>query len=146
MATLKAQNDAFKEAFLAAYPQFQPIIEEKDPNYAPESVERDFIHIATEPFEKLKSSMFPYKLILQQISQVSGLAIAEIVSPRRQRHIVYWRTIAAYLMRKHTAVSYPVIGNRLGGRDHSTIIHACRIVERNPDKFHADINRVESLL
>ena len=35
-----------------------------------------------------------------------------------------------YLMRQEAGASYPVIGAHLGGRDHSTVIHACQSIER----------------
>jgi chromosomal replication initiation ATPase DnaA len=41
----------------------------------------------------------------------------------RIRHIVFW------LARNHSGASMPSIGRRLGGRDHSTVLHGCRVVE-----------------
>jgi chromosomal replication initiator protein len=35
-----------------------------------------------------------------------------------------------YLSRKHTATSFPAIGSKFGGRDHSTVIHAAKTIER----------------
>jgi chromosomal replication initiator protein len=35
-----------------------------------------------------------------------------------------------YLCRKHTGISYPVIGSLFGGRDHSTVIHASKTIEK----------------
>jgi chromosomal replication initiator protein len=40
-----------------------------------------------------------------------------------------------YLCRKYTAISFPVIGDKFGGRDHSTVIHASKTIER---KIKAD--------
>ena len=50
----------------------------------------------------------------------------DIISARRQRTIVYARQLIAFLAKRHTALSLPQIGGFLGGRDHSTIIHAIR--------------------
>lgn len=54
---------------------------------------------------------------------------AEMASKRRVRAIARPRQIAMYLAKELTPRSYPEIGRRFGGRDHSTVIHAVRTVE-----------------
>jgi chromosomal replication initiator protein len=49
---------------------------------------------------------------------------------RGQRHVSWARMIAMYLTRQITHRSTPAIGRAFGGRDHSTVIHAIRSVER----------------
>ncbi|MGV1681445.1 chromosomal replication initiator protein DnaA [Sphingopyxis sp. NJF-3] len=54
---------------------------------------------------------------------------AEMASKRRVRAVARPRQIAMYLAKELTPRSYPEIGRRFGGRDHSTVIHAVRTVE-----------------
>lgn len=54
--------------------------------------------------------------------------LAELKSRRRSKTLVHPRQIAMYLCREMTDASYPEIGRQFGGKDHTTIIHACRQV------------------
>ncbi|ALC10332.1 chromosomal replication initiator protein DnaA [Sphingopyxis sp. 113P3] len=54
---------------------------------------------------------------------------AEMASKRRVRAVARPRQVAMYLAKELTPRSYPEIGRRFGGRDHSTVIHAVRTVE-----------------
>jgi chromosomal replication initiator protein len=53
----------------------------------------------------------------------------ELVSNRRTRVIVKPRQIAMYLSKTLTPRSFPEIGRRFGGRDHTTVLHAVRKIE-----------------
>ena len=52
------------------------------------------------------------------------------MSGRRQRTISLARSVAMYLVRKTAKLSFPEIGIRMGKRNHSTVISACRRIER----------------
>jgi chromosomal replication initiator protein len=52
------------------------------------------------------------------------------MSGRRQRTISLARSVAMYLVRKTAKLSFPEIGTRMGKRNHSTVISACRRIER----------------
>ena len=54
---------------------------------------------------------------------------SEMSSKRRARAVVRPRQVAMYLAKVMTPRSYPEIGRKFGGRDHSTVIHAVRLVE-----------------
>lgn len=56
--------------------------------------------------------------------------MAELKSRRRSKTLVHPRQIAMYLCRELTDSSYPEIGRHFGGKDHTTIIHACRQVAK----------------
>ena len=53
-----------------------------------------------------------------------------MVSARRAREVARPRQIAMYLAKQLTPRSLPEIGRRFGGRDHTTVIHAVRQIER----------------
>lgn len=59
-----------------------------------------------------------------------GLRSGDLRARRRTKKIAEARQIAMYLMRQYGNASYPTIGAHLGGRDHSTVIHACQCIER----------------
>ncbi len=55
-----------------------------------------------------------------------GLTVEEIMSPSRTARIAWPRQLAMYLSRELTDDSLPAIGRQFGGRDHTTVLHACR--------------------
>ncbi|WP_303722379.1 chromosomal replication initiator protein DnaA [Malonomonas rubra] len=59
-----------------------------------------------------------------------GLKMSDLKSAKRYKALVQARQIAMYLTRQLTALSYPDIGDQFGGKDHSTIIHAIRKIEK----------------
>lgn len=63
-------------------------------------------------------------------SSFFGLSPAELHSSRKTRTIALARAIAMYLARKHTSMSFPEIGRMMGNKNHSTVILACRKIER----------------
>ena len=54
----------------------------------------------------------------------------EMLSPRRSRSLARPRQIAMYLSKKYTTKSLPEIGRRFLGRDHTTVIHAVKTIEK----------------
>ena len=68
--------------------------------------------------------------VKREVAAFFGLKLADLVSKRRTQDLVYPRQIAMYLSRQLTGSSLPVIGKMFGGRDHSTVIHACEKVKR----------------
>ena len=59
-----------------------------------------------------------------------GLEMKDLMSGRRQRTISLARSVAMFLIRKTAKLSYPEIGLRMGKRNHSTVISACRRIEK----------------
>ncbi|MGD9762146.1 MAG: chromosomal replication initiator protein DnaA [Candidatus Binatia bacterium] len=73
----------------------------------------------------------------------------DLRSKRRTRTIALPRQVAMYLCRRYTNASFPVIGDRFGGRDHSTVIHATQVIERrirDDPALRATVERLERLL
>ncbi|HVT30859.1 MAG TPA: DnaA/Hda family protein [Lacipirellulaceae bacterium] len=68
--------------------------------------------------------------ILAAVARYFGLPQAQLKSHSRRQSIVVARSIAVYLARELAGASYEQIGRALGGRDHTTIIHNYRKVER----------------
>ena len=58
-----------------------------------------------------------------------GITPADIHSSRKNRTISLARSVAMYLARKHTNMSYPEIGRFMGNKNHATVILACRKID-----------------
>ena len=67
--------------------------------------------------------------VLRAVCGYFNLKVAEIKSPRRHRTVAFPRQIAMYLCRNRLGLTYPAIGERFGGKDHSTVISACRKIQ-----------------
>lgn len=67
--------------------------------------------------------------IQRTVCQFYRIDRAEMGSKRRARAVVRPRQVAMYLSKVLTPRSYPEIGRKFGGRDHSTVIHAVRLIE-----------------
>ena len=74
-----------------------------------------------------------------------NVKISELKSKRRTKTLVYPRQIAMFLSRELTDSSFPEIGREFGGKDHTTIIHACRQIEKALDDNTALRTTIESL-
>ncbi|KKS13502.1 MAG: Chromosomal replication initiator protein DnaA [Candidatus Yanofskybacteria bacterium GW2011_GWA1_41_6] len=67
--------------------------------------------------------------ILKSVADFYSISLADIVKRSRKKEIVKPRQIAMFLLREETKLSFPEIGQKLGGRDHSTVIHACEKIK-----------------
>ena len=76
-------------------------------------------------------------LDLDQIQDIVGkyfdIPLDELISKSRKKDIVQARQLAMYFCNKYTEDSLKVIGKYFGKRDHSTVIHACKSVEKKTD-------------
>ncbi len=75
-------------------------------------------------------------LIKEEVSKLFNIKVSDMNSKKRDKSIVYPRQIAMYIVRDLTDFSLPGIGNNFGGRDHTTVIHACNKIKtrRRTDK------------
>jgi chromosomal replication initiator protein len=72
--------------------------------------------------------------VLGAVCAYFSLDMRDLMSGRRQRTISLARSVAMHLIRKTAKLSFPEIGMRMGKRNHSTVISACRRMERAIDK------------
>jgi chromosomal replication initiator protein len=68
--------------------------------------------------------------IAQAVAEYYHISLAAMCGKQRDKHIVMPRQIAMYLIRQETQASLFEIGQLFGGRDHSTVLHACEKIER----------------
>lgn len=74
-------------------------------------------------------------VIQKKVAEHFDLRVADMTSKRRPEHIAFPRQIAMYLSRNLTDSSLSTIGEAFGGRDHGTVLHACRQVK---DRMEVD--------
>ena len=75
--------------------------------------------------------------IQKKVAEHFDIRLADMTSKRRPENIAFPRQIAMYLARQMTESSLNCIGEAFGGRDHGTVLHACRLVK---DRMEIDAN------
>jgi chromosomal replication initiator protein len=87
--------------------------------------------------------------IQSAVAEHYGISIEEMKGKRRDKHIVFPRQVAMYLIREETESSLPVIGTAFGGRDHTTALHAIeKITElvREDARLQSDLRLIRQAL
>jgi len=87
--------------------------------------------------------------VLNAVARQREMTVIELVGPSRCRTVVEARGIAMYLARGLTDKSLYEIGRACGGRDHTTVLHGVRVIERriaHDPAFAADVARVAAVL
>jgi len=87
--------------------------------------------------------------IQKTVASYFKVSIADLLSSRRTRSITRPRQMAMALCKQLTRHSLPEIGNAFGGRDHTTVLHACRKVEelrREDERFSEDFENLQRIL
>ena len=67
--------------------------------------------------------------ILKSVAEFYNISSSDLIKRSRKKEIVKPRQVAMFLLREETKLSFPEIGQKLGGRDHSTVIHACEKIK-----------------
>jgi chromosomal replication initiator protein len=68
--------------------------------------------------------------ILREVGEYFKVPVRQLQSSGRTQNVLWPRQVAMYLARRFTKLSLSEIGDHCGGRDHSTVLHACRKVEK----------------
>jgi chromosomal replication initiator protein len=95
-----------------------------------------------------RRSVTPERIALA-VSEFYGVDMDTLRGQKRDKAIVLPRQVAMYLMRAETDVSLMRIGAELGGRDHSTVLHACDKIDRasqENEELRRDIAAVRELI
>ncbi len=87
--------------------------------------------------------------IQRRVAEHFDVRIADMTSKRRPANIAFPRQIAMYLARELTKASLNEIGDAFGGRDHGTVLHACKLVKKRmveQDNIRQTISFIDSSL
>jgi chromosomal replication initiator protein len=82
-------------------------------------------------------------VIQKKVAEHYDIRLADMTSRRRPEYIAFPRQVAMYLSRQMTESSLNVIGSAFGGRDHGTVLHACRLVK---DRMEMDSSVRQAVL
>ncbi|MGC6416214.1 MAG: chromosomal replication initiator protein DnaA [Bradymonadia bacterium] len=97
-------------------------------------------------FVEEKRNVLTVERVLSIVSEHFDVSVPDLLGKRRFRAIAHPRSVAMYLCRKHVQASFPQLGREFGGKDHSTILAACRKVEKALDsdkQLSSDIKSIE---
>lgn len=96
-----------------------------------------------------KERRYSIESIQRLVADFYKINISDLKSPRRVKSLAHPRQVAMYLCKKHVRTSFPEIGSKFGGKDHTTVMHACRKIERllaSDTILQNDINSIEKSL
>ncbi len=95
------------------------------------------------------SNMATPKKVLKAVSQFYDLKEKDLSDSSRKKEIVRPRQIAMYIMRTDLKCSFPFIGRKLGGRDHTTVMHSCDKIEneiKNNENLKEEIELIKQFI
>lgn len=96
-----------------------------------------------------RTSTVTSKKLMQVVSQYFDVPMGDLLGASRKKQLVVPRQVAMYLMREEIKASFPNIGQEIGGRDHTTAMHACLKVARDletDDKLRQDVHNIKQQL
>jgi len=76
-----------------------------------------------------REPVFSVESIQRVVADFYKVSISDLKSPRRTKMLAHPRQVAMYLCKKIARSSFPEIGAKFGGKDHTTVMHACRKIE-----------------
>lgn len=95
-----------------------------------------------------KRNITPRRLI-EIVTAYYDLTLDEIMGKSREQRLAFPRQIAMYLLREEGKCSFPSIGDHVGGRDHTTAMHACSKISdllKTDEQLRRDINLIREKL
>jgi len=87
--------------------------------------------------------------VVDKVARYYDIDQASIYEKTRRKEVVKPRQIIMYILREDFQVSYPAIGKKLGGRDHTTVIHSCEKIKnelKSNTELEEEITQVRLLL
>lgn len=107
------------------------------------------LEIAKKVLKNLVKKQMPKIITIETIQkEVAGffdVKVSDLKSSKKHKNISLPRQIAMFLSRKYTVASFPEIGERFGGKDHSTVIHAVRKIESLLGEDSTLTNSIDSI-
>ncbi len=89
-----------------------------------------FVQEALKDLLALQEKLVSIDNIIKTVSEYYKIKVSELLSKRRSRSVARPRQVAMALCKELTNHSLPEIGDAFGGRDHTTVLHACRLIKQ----------------
>ena len=115
-------------------------------HFTGKSITIDFVNDALRDLLALQDKLVTLDNIQKTVADYYKVKVADILSKRRSRSIARPRQMAMALAKELTNHSLPEIGDHFGGRDHTTVIHACRKVKELILEVHEIAEDYKNLL
>ena len=118
-------------------------------NFTGKPITLDFAKEALKDLLSLQEKLVSIDNIQKTVAEFYKLRVAELLSKKRSRSIARPRQVAMYLAKDLTNHSLPEIGDAFGGRDHTTVLHACRKVKSlmgEDGRIESDVNNLLKIL
>lgn len=113
--------------------------------FAPDIIEvRQSLRSFTRPQRNIS-----VKNVVDKVANFYGIDEESIYEKTRRREVVRPRQVIMYILREDFSISYPTIGTKLGGRDHTTVIHSCEKIKREvivDSELAKEIQNIRTLL
>lgn len=98
-------------------------------NFTGKAITIDFVKEALKDLLALQEKLITVDNIQKTVAEYYKIKIADLLSKRRSRSVARPRQVAMALAKELTNKSLPEIGDAFGGRDHTTVLHACRKIK-----------------
>ncbi|TKB51895.1 chromosomal replication initiator protein DnaA [Ferrimonas aestuarii] len=105
-------------------------------NFTGRPITIDFVREALRDLLALQEKLVTIDNIQKTVAEYYKIKVADILSKRRSRSVARPRQVAMALAKELTNHSLPEIGDAFGGRDHTTVLHACRKIEQLREESH----------
>lgn len=87
--------------------------------------------------------------VVDKVAQFFKIEPASIYEKTRRKEVVKPRQLIMYILREDFSVSYPTIGQKLGGRDHTTVIHSCEKIKnelKKSNELEEEVSQIRMML
>ena len=115
-------------------------------NFTGRPITIDFVKEALRDLLALQDKLVTIDNIQKTVAEYFKIRVADILSKRRSRSVARPRQIAMSLAKELTNHSLPEIGDAFGGRDHTTVLHACRKIKELKEESHEIKEDVQNLM
>ncbi len=105
-------------------------------NFTGRSITIDFVREALRDLLALQEKLVTIDNIQKTVAEYYKIKMSDMLSKRRSRSVARPRQMAMALSKELTNHSLPEIGDAFGGRDHTTVLHACRKIEQLREESH----------
>lgn len=105
---------------------------------------KNFVKNSTKPKKNVSTTE-----VVKTVANFYNIEEQSIYEKTRKKEIIKPRQIIMYILREEFAISYPAIGEKLGGRDHTTVMHSCEKIKNDilkDQNLSDEINQLRSIL
>lgn len=98
---------------------------------------------------KEKEKEISIETVQKAVCKYFGIRVIDLTSKKRTQLVAFPRQVAMFLCRKLAGASYPMIGVRFGGKDHTTALYACAAIEKRlkkDEELRSVLDRIEHIV